>query len=179
MIYLLAIGSPTHPVERRVLEELDAPRHSLQRIHLHQRQRPASSRISTRTRGSISAISAMRTPITSTIPSRQPRPTKRSASPIPSGTTRTTGAFPHRITRAATRHGEVRRRRVRWMDRCSHMHPPDRWRLFPPIASRFCAPCATSGASRHGAATASSMRFTPPQTGMTPTCSASIRASRC
>ena len=41
MIYLLAIGSPTHPVARLQLERLGAPDHHLRRPHLHQWQRPA------------------------------------------------------------------------------------------------------------------------------------------
>ena len=49
-----------------------------------------------------------------------------------------------------------------------HAHQPARSPLFPQIASPSSAPCATNGASRRGAATVLSMRSIPRQTGTTP-----------
>ena len=114
MIYLLAIGSPTHPVRREYWNNLTRPVIHYDGLYATSAATTRSSRISTRTPGSISATSVTSTPTTSRTRSPQPRPTRRSVSPIPSGTARTTGAYPHRIIRAATPHGEARRRKGRF-----------------------------------------------------------------
>ena len=174
MIYLLAIGSPTHPVPGEYWKNWTRPVIHYNGFTFISGNDPIFTH-RTRTPGSISATSVTTTPTTSTTRSPQRRPTRRSASHIPSGTTRTTGAFPHRIIKRAIPLGEALRRRDPSMEPSFHARRPAHWLSFPPIASPFSVRCVTSGASRHGAVMDSWMRFIPPPTGMTPTCLGLIR----
>ena len=156
MIYLLAIGSPTHPVVAGHVEGLVAATISYRALTIFA-EMIRSSRTSTHMPGTTFERSATNGQTISKIPSQRPGRTKLSASLIPSGTTRSTGAYQPLITRAATRPGEVHRRKVHWMALLCLAPLRVRWRSFQPTAFRCFGPCGTNGASRRGVAMASLM----------------------
>jgi len=149
MIYLLAIGSPTHPVAPETWNSFTRPAvHYAGFDYISVLTR--CLRISIRRHGTTFGTRAMPTPITLPTPLRPRALTRRSAFRTPNGTASSIGESPRRIMSMAMQFGADHPLLDRWTERLFPARLQAHCLSYRRSVWRFYARCARNGANKPG-----------------------------